>query len=137
MTDHQKTKPRWWTSYWVVIFLATIVLGVTLPVLSQVPIEKAALYLIVALIFEGLAYYGRVKPSINLNRIMYILIGVPMGFILWYFSWFFVIRSLRPQAGQDFALVILSLIVSFAIGGFIGELIGRLRHYKGPEKYQP
>ncbi len=30
-----------------------------------------------------------------------------------------------------------SLVVCFAIGAYIGDLIGKARHYKGPRQYQP
>ena len=68
---------------------------------------------------------------------MHILMGVPIGFVLWFISWLLVVKAVYPQAGQDLAAVILSLIVCFGIGALIGDSIGRLRHYKGPEQYQP
>lgn len=139
MSDQKspKTKPRWWTPYWLAIVITTVIIAVTLPIIRRVPWETAAITLLVVLIFEGLAYYARVKPSVNLNRVMYILMGVPIGFVLWFISWLFVVKAMYPQAGQDLATVILSLIVCFGIGALIGESIGRVRHYKGPEQYQP
>ena len=135
-TENKKLEPGWWKPYWIVLVIATIVIGLTLPIFSHIPLESAIIYTVLALIAEGIAYYGRVRPSIRLNRVMYILIGVPVGFVLWYISWFFVLRPMFPRAGQD-TLALLSLAVCFGIGAFIGELIGRIRHYKGPEQYQP
>jgi hypothetical protein len=132
-----KRKPRWWTAYWLIIVVATVIIGVALPITRNVPVETAAFYLIVILIFEGLAYYARVKPSISLNRVMYILLGAPIGFVLWFISWFFVVRVMYPQAGENLAAVLISLIVCFGIAFVIGDLIGKARHYKGPEQYQP
>ncbi len=130
-------KPKWWTTYWLLIILVTILIGITLPITRHISVETAATYMIIILIFEGLAYYARVKPSIKLNRLMYILIGVPVGFVLWFISWFTLIRPMYPQAGQDLTLVIISLIACFGVGAIIGDSIGRVRHYKGPEQYQP
>jgi hypothetical protein len=89
------------------------------------------------LFFEGLVDYARLKPSIKLNRVMYILMVVPIGFVLWLISWLLVVKVVYPRAGQDLAAVILSLIVCFDIEALIDDFIGRLRHYKGPGQYQP
>lgn len=69
MSDQKspKTKPRWWTPYWLAIVITTVIIAVALPIIRRVPWETAAIILLVVLIFEGLAYYARVKPSVNLN----------------------------------------------------------------------
>lgn len=139
MSNHKSpnAKPVWWNRYWIAVVIVTIIIAVTLPILRQVPWETAAIILLTALIFEGLAYYGRTKPSIQLNRIMYLLIGVPVGFVIWFISWFFIVRVAFPHSGENLGLVIISLVICFGIGALIGDLIGKTRHYKGPEQYQP
>jgi hypothetical protein len=131
-------KPKWWNLYWIVIFASTIIVGVTLPIFQQIPWETALVCLCLVLVFEGLAYYGRVKPSITLNRFMYILMGVPIGFVLWFILALFN-RAIVFGSGVDGNPVnfIVSLSICFGVGAVIGDLIGRARHYKGPEQYQP
>lgn len=130
------SKPRWWKPYWITLVIVTIILGVIVPFFMHVSFEKAATYLILALIAEGIAYYGRVRPSISLNRIMYILLGAPIGFVLWIISAAFLSGIYAQGPSEDVAIIV-SLAVCFGLGALIGELIGRARHYKGPEQYQP
>jgi hypothetical protein len=132
-----KTKPKWWTTYWIIIVVLTVIIGITLPILQHIPAQNAILYLSLVLVAEGIAYYGRVKPSVSLNRIMYILIGVPIAFILWLILWNISLSVFGRWINEDFVLVFGSLAICFLIGGIIGDLIGRLRHYKGPEQYSP
>jgi hypothetical protein len=132
-----KSKPKWWTIYWIIIVVVTIIIGVTLPIIQHIPLQNAVLYLSLALVAEGIAYYGRLKPSINLTRIMYILIGVPLGSVFWFFLWMVIIRQIYPQAAENDLIVVLSIIGCYIAGFVIGDLIGRFRHYKGPEQYSP
>ncbi len=73
----------------------------------------------------------------TLNRIMYILIGFPLGFVLWFIAIFTVERTFYPQAANDVLVFVGSMIICIGIGCLVGDFIGRLRHYKGPEQYQP
>jgi hypothetical protein len=135
----KKPEPRWWRPYWVVIVIATIALGIIIPLFSKIPLDRALTYLIIALVAEGVAYYGRVRPSVKLNRVMYILLGVPIGFVFWFISMLFLSRIYIFNQGdltEDIAIVV-SLIVCFGAGAWIGDLIGSYRDYKGPEQYQP
>ena len=68
---------------------------------------------------------------------MYILIGVPIGFILWLSLWNISLNVFGRWINEDFVLVFGSLAICFLIGGIIGDFIGRLRNYKGPEQYSP
>ncbi len=132
-----KPRPKWWFSYWIAIVVATIIIGVTLPILRNIPWDRAVLYLAATLAIEALAYYARLKPSMTLNRIMYILIGFPLGFVLWFIAIFTVERTFYPQAANDVLVFVGSMIICIGIGCLVGDFIGRLRHYKGPEQYQP
>jgi hypothetical protein len=136
-SDKTKTKPKWWTSYWLAIAIATIVIGITLPILGDIPWERAVLYLAAVLAMEAVAYYARVKPSINLNKVMYTLLGVPIGFVIWFIFIFAIERTSYPQAAGDSVVFIGSMLVCFGIGAIVGNFIGWLRDYKGPEQYQP
>ena len=132
----EKQKPRGYTAYWIVIFALTIVIGISLILFAQTDVGFGIASLAIILLFEYAAYYGRVKPSLTLNRIMYILIGVPLGFVIWIAFWMLIMRQVYPQGGKSLSVVVLSIIGCYAVAFLIGDLIGRLRHYKGPEQYQ-
>ncbi len=131
-----KSKPKWFTPYWIALFISTVlIVGVVFPIFGHQPLERAIFVLAVALSFEGLAFYARIKtPSIKTNRIMYIvLFGA-------FFGCWFSIAAIGVLSHYGFheidAVVITSWIGCFALGGLLGDLIGRLRHYKGPQQYQ-
>jgi hypothetical protein len=133
----QKPKPKWFTPYWIVIFVSTIiVLGIVIPVFGHISFERAIFYLAIALLLEGLGLYVRVKvPSVRTNRVMYIvLFGA-------FFGCWFSIASIGFLSSMGFheinEYVIITWAGCFALGGLIGDLIGKIRHYKGPEQYQP
>ena len=136
----KKQKPKWFTLYWITIFALTIIIGFALVILNIVSFQIGILYLVVAIISESLAYYARIKPSskttFSLNRIMYILMGLPIGFFLWLILWNTSLNAFGHRINYDFVLVFGSIGICLLIGGFIGDIIGRLRHYKGPEQYQ-
>ena len=111
-----KPQPRWWKPYWITLFIATIIVGITVPIFMQFPFEKAVTY--------------------GLNRIMYILLGTFIGGVFWIVSAFFLSRIFTQGFSED-AAIIVSLAVCFGFGALLGDLIGRARHYKGPERYQP
>ena len=134
--EKQVSKPKWFTPYWIVIIVATVIIGVIPIILRSVSFEQGILLLSLVLIFEGAAYYGRVKPSIALNRVMYILLGFPIGFVLWLIPAYFLSRIYTQGTNEDIA-IIASSIICIGIGMLIGDMIGKLRHYKGPEQYQP
>lgn len=58
---------------------------------------------------------------------MYILLGVPIGFVLWFLI-MLLSNSILGEVND--VIFIASLGVCFVIGCFIGDLIGRTRHYK-------
>ena len=132
-----KPKPKWFTPYWIALFVSTIiVLGIVFPVIGHVSFERAIFYLVVALLFEGLGFYVRVKTSsMKTNRVMYIvLFGAFFG------CWFSIVALIflsRMGFQEINEYVIITWVGCFALGGLMGDLIGKIRHYKGPEQYQP
>jgi MFS family permease len=130
------SKPKWFTPYWVALFVVTaIVVGVVIPFFGHQPLERMVFFLVVALSIEGLAFYARIKaPSRRTNRIMYIvLFGAFFG--CWLSIAAIVVLSHYGFKEID-AVVIASWAGCFVLGGLLGDLIGRLRHYKGPQRYQ-
>ena len=138
MSEQQskKQRPRWYTAYWIVIIALTTVIGFILILFRQTNFEFGILSLVIILLVEFAAYYVRVKPSLTLNRIMYIMVGVPLGFVIWISFWMLIMRQIYPQGSKSWTIVILSIIGCYAVAFLIGDLVGRLRHYKGPEQYQ-
>ena len=132
----QKLKPKWFTPYWVSIFAWTVVIiGIVIPVFGHQPFETAIFYLAIALLLEGIGFYARVKtPSMKTNRVMYIVLFG--GFFGCWFSiaaWVF----LAIIFAEFKVYVLLTFIGCFVLCGLIGDSIGKMRHYKGPEQYQP
>ena len=83
----------------------------------------------------GIAYYIRVRPSIRVNKVIYIVFGItPIGFI---FAVLYVLSGV-PR----FLLTILGswgpwlnmafIIILCIVGGFIGNWIGKKREYRLP-----
>jgi hypothetical protein len=127
--------PRWFKLYWFGLFVITVVLvGVVIPFVTHATVEKAVIYLLISLLIVGFGFYIRLKPlSLKTNRILYIaLFGIFFG------CWFSIISIiiLSRIGFHDIDASVLAVWVGcFALGGLIGDLIGRLRHYKGPERY--
>lgn len=83
----------------------------------------------------GIAYYIRIKPSININKLVYILLGItPIGLGLWFLyaivcgstNLCHFLNNLQPFG---YWLNFVFQIGLFVIGGFIGNLIGKKRNY--------
>ena len=134
-----KPKPKWFTPYWAaLIVLTVIVTGVVIPVFGHQAPERAVFYTAVSLLVIGLAIYIRVKPSVALNKIMYVgVLGFAIGCLLWFVGLIIAIASLpHTQAAEDALFVVLTAL-SFTLGPLLGYLIGKARHFKGPEQYSP
>jgi hypothetical protein len=132
----QKPKPKWFMPYWIAIFASTIIIvGIVIPFFGHQSFERAIFYLAIALLIEGLGFFARIKtPSMRTNRIMYIvLFGGFFG------CWFSIAALIfLTRIFDEFnVFVLLTFIGCFALGGLIGDLIGKFRHYKGPEQYSP
>ncbi len=135
-TPNNKCLPKWFIPYWIAIFVLTIILGaVVLPFFQHVPIENAIFITVVFLLFLTLAFYDRIKPlSQNKNRIIYIgLVGAAIGCWLSIAAIAFISRI----DSQIDVFTVSVLVGCFIIGGIIGDLIGKARHYKGPAQYSP
>ena len=136
-SNQSKTKPKWFSPYWIGIFILTIiVVGIVIPVFGHQTFAKVLFYLVPVLLILGFGYYIRVKqPSIKTNRIIYIVLF--SGF----FGCWFSIGAIIVLSSMGFheidAVVITAWIGCFALGGILGDLIGRIRHYKGPNQYSP
>jgi hypothetical protein len=122
------------------LLIITIVFGIALPVIRNVPWESATAYMIVFLLLEGLDYYVRVKSSMSANRAMYIFFGTGIGAVLWIMLPAFLHFSgllAQLQGANEVPAIIVNIAACFSLDAVIGDMIGRLRHCKGLEQYQP
>ena len=125
-----KTKPWWWKPYWIILVIATIALGLVLPFFTHVPMDRAIIGLVATLLCIGFAYYIRVRPSISVNRALYILLGItPIGFVLWVICSFILNRLLITSISGTWPLFLASGAVCFGLGALIGDWIGKRRNY--------
>ena len=123
------SKPWWWRPLWIGVILSTLVLGFANFFLWHVPLERAAGGVVLTFVGIGIAYYIRVRPSMKVNRAIYIWFGItPIGFILWVFLAVSGIgRWLTSNLGAWPSLII-CFTVPYIIGAFIGDWIGKRRN---------
>jgi DNA-binding transcriptional ArsR family regulator len=103
----------------------------------NVPIYRLINVLIVAQVASAFMYYIRVKPE-KTGRIFWIAIGIAVfGGVFWLLlqglvngtGFRFLLVRLAGNAGFDlFALI--SLIILWTLGAFVGDWIGKKRKYK-------
>jgi hypothetical protein len=137
--NQSKPKPRWFTPYWAILIVLTIIVtGIALPVFGHQSPEKAVFYTVAALLVIGLAIYGRVKLSTTLNKAMYVgVLGFAIGCLLWFVGLIIAVVSLPHSDGTEDVLFVVLTALSFTVGPLIGYLIGKARNFKGPEQYSP
>jgi hypothetical protein len=133
-----KPKPWWWKPYWIVLVItSTIVNLIVIPSFVNISLETVAINLATSLVCIGFAYYIRVRPSININRAIYVVGGTAgIGFLLWgvtmrLLSAGGVLRVMRGSIGELTDIVIVSLFIgSYVVGAFISDWIGKKLNYR-------
>jgi len=129
----KSSKPRWWKPLWIAVLLTTIASGVVGYFLLHVPVERAVSAVALTFVCIGIAYYIRVRPSMRVNRALYILLGItPIGFILWVIWAVSGIGRLITNMVGALPSLLISWIVCYGIGAFIGDWIGKRRNYRLP-----
>jgi hypothetical protein len=132
-TKVSKPKPWWWKPLWIGTILLTIISGVVTYFLFDVPLARAVLGLILTFLAIGFAYYIRVKPSMRVNRAIYMFLGASLAEVTTLFGGGFVIlvTGLPPPThylGSEISFILI-LIAPWIIGAFIGDWIGKRRNY--------
>ena len=130
--DIIKPKPKWFTPHLAVMTL-TIILGVLVAATHDIPLNVTVLLVVLALVAEDIAHYVRFLPFLSRNRVRYILMGVPIGGILWLAFTAVYIGTGSWSNDEDLIFAFGILIACLGIGTLIGDSIGRLRDYKGPK----
>jgi hypothetical protein len=131
--ETKKPKPRWWKPLWITTLLLTIASGFLIYFLLSVSLERTVSGVAFTFFCIGIAYYIRAKPSVKVNRAIYILLGIsPIGFGLWILYVLSGIGMLISTHFGTWVSLIIGLTVPFAIGVFIGDWIGRKVTYRIP-----
>jgi len=132
------SKPKWWKPLWILTAISMVGSGVFSYFFLHGEFVRIIIYeIIFSLVLVG-AYYIRVRPSIKVNKLVYIFFGItPIGFglVILYalicgitnFSKF--IMSFKPFGSWLQLGIIIGL---FTIGGFIGNWFGKKRDYRLP-----
>jgi hypothetical protein len=90
------------------------------------PLEAIAL----AVVFLGFTYYFRVRPSIKMNRAMYVLLGSsPIGLVVIFVFAFIGLPNLMIGIWPS---LIINVAAPYIIGAFVGDWIGGKRNYQLP-----
>jgi DNA-binding transcriptional ArsR family regulator len=122
---------------WIVFTIASIIIAILYGNFQNIPIERTAKVIFILLLSTGFAFYIRVKPSNSGNRVFFIAVGAfGIGFIFWFLLtsliMFSGLRSLiigsTGSFGDDF-VVTTNLVISWIVGGWVGDLIGKGRNY--------
>jgi hypothetical protein len=130
------SKPWWWKPLWIAVSLTTIASGVVGYFLLHAPLERVMGGVALTFLCIGIAYYIRIKPSMKVNRAIYITLGASGTELIILFGGAFIILAtgLPPPThylGPWISTIIL-FIAPWIIGAFIGDWIGRRRNYRLP-----
>ena len=129
----KSSKPWWWKPLWIVTLLLTIASGVAGFFLLDVPLARAIGGVALTFLAIGIAYYIRIRPSITVNRALYITLGGGGTWLIVFFGSAFIIwaTGLPPPIHYVgfWISYILLFIAPWIIGAFIGDWIGKRRNY--------
>jgi len=129
----KSSKPWWWKPLWIVTLLLAIASGVAGFFLLNVPLARAIGGVALTFLAIGIAYYIRIRPSITVNRAIYIAFGASgTGFIVFWGSALIGMATGLPSPSNYLGfweIMIIFFIAPNIIGAFIGDWIGKRRNY--------
>jgi hypothetical protein len=132
----KRSKSWWWKPLWIITVLATIASAVAGYFLSDVSLARAIGGVALTFLCIGIAYYIRVRPSMKVNRAIYILLGGGVTFWIIFGGGAFIIwaTGLPPPTHYlgPWITLILVQIAPWIIGAFIGDWIAKRRNYLLP-----
>ncbi|MFX0024624.1 MAG: hypothetical protein ACFE9S_20090 [Candidatus Hermodarchaeota archaeon] len=127
-------KPRWWKPFWILTVISMLASGFISYFFLHGDFVRIIIYEIIFSIALGIAYIIRIKPSIRVNKGIYILLGVtPIGFGLCLLYGLTGISRFLISLGSWWIYLNMTIfIILLVIGGFIGNWIGKRRNYRLP-----
>jgi hypothetical protein len=129
-----KSKPWWWKPMWMAILVSIVASALVGIFLLYIPLERVVYGLVFGFLCVGGAYYIRIRPSITVNRVIYIVGGACWTFLAVFFGGAFIIRATGlPSPITHFStFFIIFFIAPLIIGAFIGDWIGKRANYSLP-----
>ena len=128
-----KPKPWWWTPLWVLTVIGIIVSGGVTYFVLDTTLLRTISVVIISLFVVGFAYYIRVKPSIKINRAIYIMLGItPIGFVMWIICSYVFNKMIVTSVSGTLPLFLATGTFCFGLGALIGDLVGKHRNYVLP-----
>jgi len=128
---------RRWKITWTSAVICMVCISFFLYVFD-VSLTRFVSIFVILLFFLGCSHYITVKPKTT-GRLLYITMGaVLFGLFLWLFLILKLLRgasyfAMYPAGSTgDNIIALLSFVVCYAIGGVIGDLIGRKIQYRWP-----
>ena len=134
--ESKGSNPWWWKPLLIVSILIPIVFAVVGFFLFDVALARAVVGLALSFLGICFAVYIRVRPSMNVNRVLYIVLGGSVAFWIVFGGGAFIIwaTGLPPPArylGPWISLILIQY-APWIIGAFIGDWIGKRRNYLLP-----
>ena len=130
------SKPWWWKPLLMASILICIVSAVSVFFLFDVSLVRVVVGLVLSFLGICFAYYIRVRPSMTVNRVIYILFGGGVTYWIIFGGGAFIIwaTGLPPPAHYlgPWISSIMLFIAPWIIGAFIGDWIGKRRNYLLP-----
>jgi hypothetical protein len=124
------SKPSWWKPLWIVSALGIIISAFVIFLVGYASLERIILGLVFAFLGLGVAYYIRIRPSITVNRLVYIGLGIGIGWFMWII---YVVSGIGRWVNNTLGVwpdLIIGFAVLYTVGALIGDQIGKRRNYK-------
>ena len=135
----KRSKPWWWKPFWIVTLLLAIASGVAGFFLLNPSLARAIGGVAFTFLVIGIAYYIRIRPSIELNKAIYITFGAGAAGMLVQFGSFFIFTATGVPSPSEYLgiweIMIVFFIAPNLIGGYIGYWIGKRRDYILPSSH--
>lgn len=129
---HKTGKPRWWKPLWMALVAMALIFVVINYFLFHYPLSSVLGGLAITLLGIGAAYYIRVRPSLTVNRVVYICLGFGISWVVWLIYAFSGVGRLVTDIIGVWPALIISGVVLYVAGALIGDWIGKRRNYQLP-----
>lgn len=125
-------KPRWWKPLWMALVAIALIFVVINYFLFHYSLSSVLGGLAITLLGIGAAYYIRVRPSLTVNRVVYICLGFGISWVVWLIFAFSGVGRLVTDTIGVWPALIISDVVLYVAGALIGDWIGKRRNYQLP-----